>query len=63
MDRHIFMLKQYSEAQSRKRKEKLLWKARSEVNINANGTTGYTLKSGPDAGKALKHISIKHPNN
>jgi hypothetical protein len=57
------MLKQYSEAQSRKRKEKLLWKARSEVNINANGTTGYTLKSGPDAGKALKHISIKHPNN
>ena len=26
MDRHTFMLKQYSEAQSRKRKEKLLWK-------------------------------------
>jgi len=34
MDRHSFMLKQYSEQQLRKKKEMELWKARHEVEIN-----------------------------
>jgi hypothetical protein len=37
---------------------KILKKARKEVNINGNGTTGYKLKSG----RVLKHIQIKSKN-
>ena len=32
------------------------------VDTNANGTSGYTVKSGPNKGKVLGHISVKHPN-
>ena len=37
---------------------KLLNKARKEVEINGNGTTGYKLKSG----RVLKHIMIPTKN-
>jgi|TARA_R110000737_G_scaffold268910_1_gene276256 hypothetical protein len=39
-------------------KEKALLRARKEVNINGNGTTGYKLKSG----RVLKHIQIPTKN-
>jgi hypothetical protein len=32
------------------------------VNTNANGTSGYTVKNGPNKGKVLGHITVKHPN-
>ena len=32
------------------------------VDTNANGTSGYTLKNGPNKGKVLKHITVKHNN-
>lgn len=43
-------------------KEKTLLKSRKEVDINGNGTTGYTIKEGPHKGKVLKHIQIKSKN-
>lgn len=63
MDRHSFMLKQYSEQQALNRKLKELWKARQEVDINANGTSGYVVKHGANAGKMLAHSSTKSTNN
>tara|TARA_R100001369_G_scaffold88781_1_gene125756 strand:+ start:226 stop:420 length:195 start_codon:yes stop_codon:yes gene_type:complete len=41
---------------------KLLNKARKEVNINGNGTTGYKIKEGSQKGRVLKHIQIKSKN-
>ena len=63
MDRHSYMLKQYSEQQALNRKLKELWKARVEVDINANGTSGYVVKQGANEGKILGHHSTKSTNN
>ena len=63
MDRHSFMLKQYSEQQLRKRKEDLLLKARREVGINDNGTSGYVVKNGANKDRVLGHNSTKSTNN
>ena len=46
----------------KKEKENILLKSRKEVNINGNGTTGYTIKEGPHKGKVLRHIQIKSKN-
>ena len=63
MQRHSFMLKKYSEQQSRKRKEAILLKARQEVGINDNGTSGYVVKHGSNQGRVLAHNSVKSTNN
>jgi hypothetical protein len=63
MDRHSFMLRQYSEQQSRKRKEEILFKNRAEVGINDNGTSGYMVKNGANKDKVLGHRSIKSNTN
>jgi hypothetical protein len=57
------MLRQYSEQQSRKRKEEILFKNRAEVGINDNGTSGYMVKNGANKDKVLGHRSIKSNNN
>jgi hypothetical protein len=57
------MLRQYSEQQSRKRKEEILFKNRAEVGINDNGTSGYMVKNGANKDKVLGHRSIKTNNN
>ena len=44
-------------------KAKALFSARSEVDINANGTSGYVVKHGPNRGKVLAHKSTKSTNN
>ena len=36
---------------------------RKEVNINGNGTSGYTVKEGVNKGKILGHNSTKSTNN
>ena len=36
---------------------------RNEVNINGNGTSGYTVKEGVNKGKILGHNSTKSTNN
>jgi hypothetical protein len=47
----------------RERKERILMMSRSEANINGSGTSGYTVKSGENTGKVLKHISVTSSNN
>ena len=63
MDRHSYMLKQYSEQQLRKKKEHILLKNRAEVGINANGTSGYVVKNGANKDKILAHKTTKSTNN
>jgi len=46
------------DAKEKEAKEKLLLRARKEVDINGGGTSGYTIKEGPNKGKILSHISI-----
>ena len=41
---------------------KILNKARKEVDINGNGTSGYVIKHGSQKGRVLKHIQIKSKN-
>ena len=33
------------------------------VSVNGNGTSGYMLKNGPNRGKTLKHLKVKHHNS
>jgi len=40
-------------------KNNILMKSRKEVEINGNGTSGYTLKEGDHKGKVLGHIKIE----
>ena len=42
---------------------KLLNKARKEVEINGNGTSGFVVKNGPHKGKVLGHFTQKYNNN
>ena len=32
------------------------------VDVNGNGTSGYLIKNGPNKGKVLKHLIVKHQN-
>ena len=63
MNRYDYLLKSYREQKAKERKEKILMKTRSEVNVYGNGTSGYTVTNGPNSGKVLKHISVNHNNN
>ena len=63
MNRYDHLLKSYREQKMREHKEKILMKTRSEVNVYGNGTSGYTVKSGENTGKVLKHISVTSSNN
>jgi len=49
----------YSNARAQEQKIKTLFRARHEVDINGNGTSGYVVKHGTNAGKVLKHIKIE----
>ncbi len=62
-NRHHYTLNTYSTEQKNKKKQKVLFNSRSEVDINGNGTSGYTVKNGPNKGKILGHRSQKHSNN
>jgi len=46
----------------KEQKEKVLLQSRKEVEINGNGTSGYTIKEGSNKGKVLQHISIPTKN-
>ena len=58
---HLF--KKRAEESNLKAKVKALFGARSEVDINANGTSGYVVKHGPNKGKVLAHKPRKSTNN
>jgi hypothetical protein len=48
--------KNYSDKEIEK-KNNILLKSRKEVEINGNGTSGYTIKEGSHKGIVLGHIS------
>tara|TARA_A100001201_G_C4039083_1_gene186103 strand:- start:348 stop:548 length:201 start_codon:yes stop_codon:yes gene_type:complete len=62
MGRFTELLKNFANNSLNKKKENILSGARKEVGINDNGTSGYTIKEGPNKGRVLGHISVKHSN-
>ena len=52
------ILKNYEE-KKKEQSNKLLLKSRKEVDINANGTSGYKIKEGTNKNKIVGHINIK----
>ena len=63
IDRFTFLFKNRHKEQSLLTKAKALFNARHEVDINANGTSGYVVKHGPNKGKVLAHKVTKSTNN
>jgi hypothetical protein len=62
-ERHTKTLTTFSEEQNKKKLNNVLLKARKEVEINGNGTSGYVVKCGPHKGRILGHFSQKYNNN
>ena len=57
------VLSRFSRSQAKQRRERMINNVLvKSVNTNANGTSGYTVKNGPNKGKVLGHITVKHPN-
>ena len=50
-------------ARQNRRERKMHQDMVASVDTNAGGTTGYTVKQGPNKGKILKHLTVKHPNS
>lgn len=63
MNRFSHLLKKYTENSVLAKKAMTLFSARKEVDINANGTQGYVVKHGSNAGKALAHRAVRSNNN
>ena len=55
------MLEQHSEHLKQEASEKAIVRARKEVEINGNGTSGYTIKEGEHAGITVGHIKRSTP--
>ena len=54
--RHLHLLNEFSRNKSEAKLEQQLFKSRKTVETNANGTSGYTIKEGKNAGKILRHL-------
>jgi hypothetical protein len=63
MSRFSHLLKKYTSDSVLAKKAMMLFSARKEVDINANGTQGYVVKHGANAGRALAHRAVKSTNN
>ena len=63
IDRFTHLFKSRNKEQTLVSKTKVLFKARKEVDINANGTSGYVVKHGPHKGKVLAHRITKSNSN
>tara|TARA_R110000803_G_scaffold202121_1_gene267136 strand:- start:213 stop:416 length:204 start_codon:yes stop_codon:yes gene_type:complete len=63
MERMHAILSRFSRSQAKKKRERMMNNVLvKSVSTNANGTSGYTVKNGPNKGKVLGHITVKHPN-
>ena len=62
-DRFTHLFKARHKAQTLLEKVKVLFGARKEVDINANGTSGYIVKHGTNKGKVLAHKITKSTDN
>jgi hypothetical protein len=58
---HLF--KKREQERTLAEKVKALFSARTEVDINANGTSGYVVKHGSNKGRVLGHNATKSNNN
>ena len=56
MDRHTKLLNEFSRTKSQAELLNKMARSRKAVEINANGTSGYKIKEGANAGKVIKHI-------
>ena len=56
MDRFSRLLGKFSREKSEAKLASTLNKKAEAPEANANGTTGYLIKEGPNAGKILKHL-------
>jgi hypothetical protein len=54
--RHAHLLNNFSRNSSEAKLVQQLQRSRKTVETNANGTSGYTIKEGRNAGKVLKHL-------
>ena len=50
------MMEKHSQELKQQESDKALVRARKEVEINGNGTSGYTIKEGEHKGVTLGHI-------
>ena len=63
MERMHAVLSLFSRKQAKQKRERMINNVLvKSVDTNANGTSGYTVKNGPNKGKVLGHITVKHPN-
>ena len=57
------VLSRFSRSQAKEKRERRVNHILvNSVEVNGNGTSGYTIKNGPNKGKVLKHLTIKHQN-
>ena len=56
MNRHTKLLNEFSRSKSQAELLNKMQKSRKAIEINANGTSGYKIKEGANAGKVLKHL-------
>ena len=58
------VLSRFSRSKAKEKREKAMQHTLvKDVDVNGHGTSGYTLKEGPNKGRVLKHLRIKHPNS
>ena len=55
------MMEKHSEALKQTEADRALVRARKEVEINGNGTSGYTIKAGEHRGVTVGHIRRDTP--
>ena len=55
------MLEQHSEHLKQEASDRAIVRARKEVEINGNGTSGYTIKEGEHRGITVGHIKRSTP--
>ena len=54
--RHTHLLNEHSAEKKKAKLIQQLQRSVKAVDANANGTSGYTIKEGKNAGKVLKHL-------
>ncbi len=62
MNRHTKLLNEFSRSKSQAEFLNKMKKTRKAVEANANGTSGYRIKEGTNAGKILKHLKKPSEN-
>jgi hypothetical protein len=55
------MMEKHSAHLKQQEADRAIVKARKEVEINGNGTSGYTIREGEHAGTVLGHIQRQTP--